>query len=282
LFGATATHTVGNGLDRRVVGFSREEAGGCVRPWIPLVASLKACAVALAFLHHPLAALVAFFAPDPWLFMQFMRPRSQAFGPAVTRFATQRREVWLTIDDGPDPGSTPAVLDLLRRHGARATFFLVGERVRSHPELARRIAAQGHGIGNHSQSHPSWSFWCALPRRTAGEIDGCVAALLLADAPFQRLFRPPVGVRNPFLEPQLAARATRMVLWSARGFDGGRRRPAAALRAIARHISPGAILLAHEGGCGAARRLEFLSLLLEGLGRDGYSCVIPEDRDLLC
>ena len=253
-----------------------------MRPWIPVVASFKASALALALAHHPAAALVAFFAPDPWLFLQFVRPRSQAFGPAVTRFSTQRREVWLTIDDGPDAGSTPAVLELLRRHGARATFFLVGEGVRRHPELARRIAAEGHGIGNHTQGHPAWSFWCALPARTAREIDGCVASLLLANAPFQRLFRPPVGVRNPFLEPQLAAHAMRLVLWSARGFDGGRRPPAAALRAIAPRIRPGAILLAHEGGAGAARRLEFLSLLLEHLSREGYACVIPGAGDLLC
>jgi peptidoglycan/xylan/chitin deacetylase (PgdA/CDA1 family) len=253
-----------------------------VRPWIPVAVSFKACAVALAFSHHPAAALLAFFAPDPWIFMQFVLARSQAFGPAVTRFATPRREVWLTIDDGPHPESTPAVLELLRGHGARATFFLVGEQVRSHPELARRIAAEGHGIGNHTLSHPAWSFWSALPGRTAHEIDGCVAALLLSNAPFQRLFRPPVGVRNPFLDPLLASRGMRLVLWSARGFDGGRRRPPAALRAISRGIRPGAILLAHEGGPGASRRREFLALLLDHLSREGYSCVIPEDGDLRC
>ena len=238
-----------------VVGICRHAAGGGVRPWIAAVASFKACAVALAFAHHYLAALAVFFGPDPWVFLQFVRPRSQAFGPAVTRFAPRGREVWLTIDDGPDPASTPEVLGLLRRHGARATFFLVGERVRSHPELARRIAEEGHGIGNHTLSHPSWSFWSALPGRSSEEIDGCVAALLLSNAPFQRLFRPPVGVRNPFLEPLLATRAMRLVLWSARGFDGGGRPPRDALRAIARGVRPGAILLAHEGGpapCGAS------------------------------
>lgn len=251
-----------------------------MRPWIPLVVSFKACAVALAATHHPIAALVVFLAPDPWIFMQFMLPRSQAFGPAVTAFETDKAEVWLTIDDGPCPGSTPAVLELLRRHGARATFFLVGERVRSHPELARLIAAEGHTIGNHTLSHPSASFWCALPARATAEIDGCVAALLLANAPFQRFFRPPVGVRNPFLDPLLAARGMRLVLWSGRGFDGGWRRPRAALATIARHIRPGAVLVAHEGGPRAALRQEFLALLLEHLSSRGYSCVLPEAEDL--
>ena len=236
--------------------------------------------MALAAAHHPVAALVVFFAPDPWLLLQFFLPAAQGFGPAVTSFATARREVWLTIDDGPDPASTPQVLDLLRRHGARATFFLVGERVRSHPELARRIAAEGHTIGNHSQSHPSGTFWCALPTRTAEEIDGCVAALLLANAPFQRFFRPPVGIRNPFLDPELAARGMRLVLWSARGYDGVSRRPRAALRTIARGVRPGAILLAHEGGAGARERLGFLELLLAHLASEGYACVLPAAEDL--
>jgi peptidoglycan/xylan/chitin deacetylase (PgdA/CDA1 family) len=246
-----------------------------VRPWIPVAVSFKACALVLAALHHADAALVLFFGPDPWIFLQFVLPSSQAFGPAAVSFATPRREVWLTIDDGPDPTSTPRVLDLLRSHGARATFFVVGSQVSRHPELARRIVAEGHTIGNHTQSHPSACFWRATPGTTASEIDLCTAALLLADAPFERYFRPPVGVRNPFLDPQLASRGMQLVLWNARGLDGLGRHPQAALARIARRIRPGGILVAHEGGPRAAGRLEFVELLLGHLAREGYACVLP-------
>ena len=252
-----------------------------MRPWVAVVVSFKASALALALAHYPLAALVVFFAPDPWLILQFILPSQQAFGPALTAFATSRKEVWLTIDDGPDPASTPQLLELLARHGARATFFVVGRQVAKHPDLARRIAAEGHTIANHTQSHPSASFWCASRERTAGEIDGCVAALLLANAPFERYFRPPVGVRNPFLDPQLRARGMDLVLWSARGREGAGGNPDAALARIARGIRPGAIVLAHEAGPRASERLAFVGRLLELLEMGGYRCVIPARASLL-
>ncbi len=246
-----------------------------MRPWIAIFASFKVCAVALAAEHHRDAALLVFFAPDPWVFLQFILPGQQAFGPAVTSFETDRKEVWLTIDDGPDPESTPLVLELLARHGARATFFVVGEQVARHPELARRIASMGHSIGNHTQTHPSASFWCASPARIGGEIERCVAALLLADAPFERYFRPPVGVRNPFLDPQLASRGMDLVLWSARGLEGAGGSIDRALARLARGIRPGAILLAHEAGPRAKDRVALVERLLEHLSSAGYRCVIP-------
>jgi peptidoglycan/xylan/chitin deacetylase (PgdA/CDA1 family) len=251
-----------------------------VRPWIPFFGSFKALGIALACAHHPGAALVVFFAPDPWLFLQFVLPSQQAFGPAATSFETSRREVWLTIDDGPDPASTPRVLELLRRHGARATFFVVGERVRKHPDLARLIVAEGHSLANHSDSHPSADFWCASPGRTASEIDGCVGALLLAGVPFDRYFRPPVGVRNPFLDPQLRERGMELVLWCARGREGAGGSPHAALARIARRIRPGAILISHEAGPRANQRVAFVGLLLEHLEKEGYACVVPPRQAL--
>lgn len=252
-----------------------------MRPWIPLVAALKVCGIALMSTHHVDSGLVLFFGPDPWLFLQFILPSAQAFGPAVTSFTTGRREVWLTIDDGPDPASTPRVLDLLHSHGARATFFLVGAQIEKYPELARRITGQGHTIGNHTQTHPSTSFWRASPRQVASEIDRCVAALLLADAPFEHFFRPPVGVRNPFLAPQLSARGLDLVLWNARGFDGGGRNPQTALARIAREIRPGSILVSHEGGIRTQQRLIFLELLLDHLHHEDYVCVLPK-REAFC
>ncbi len=251
-----------------------------MRPWIAVVASFKACAAALALAHYPAAALVVFFAPDPWVFLQLVLPSQQAFGPALTTFVTTRKEVWLTIDDGPDPASTPRLLDILRERGARATFFVVGEQVARHPELARRIASEGHTIGNHTQTHPTADFWCASPGRTASEIDLCVAALLLANAPFERYFRPPVGVRNFLLDPQLSARGMDLVLWSARGREGAGGNADAALARIARGIRPGAVLLAHEAGPRAVDRAAFVERLLDHLSAAGYRCVIPSRASL--
>jgi peptidoglycan/xylan/chitin deacetylase (PgdA/CDA1 family) len=251
-----------------------------VRPWILVVGPFKACGIVLAATHHPGVGALVFFAPDPWLFAQFVLPAAQAFGPAATSFATGRREVWLTIDDGPDPASTPRVLDLLEAHGARATFFVIGEQAAKYPDLARLIAARGHTIGNHTQTHPVGDFWFASPRRIARQIDQCTQALLMAEAPFEHYFRPPVGVRNFFLEAQLAERGMLQVLWSARGLDGSGRDPGAALRRIVPRIKPGGILVSHEGGWRTRERVEFIELLLGHLAREGYSCVLPPRESL--
>nr|HMS06209.1 polysaccharide deacetylase family protein [Burkholderiaceae bacterium] len=85
-------------------------------------------------------------------------PRSRLFGPNLTRLppeAAARGEVGLTFDDGPDPAVTPQVLDLLEAAGARASFFVVGERVRAHAQLARDIVRRGHRVENHSAEHPN-------------------------------------------------------------------------------------------------------------------------------
>src|SRR5207248_10641214 len=81
------------------------------------------------------------------------RPRSQLYGRMVVRGRSDRRAVALTFDDGPNEPYTSQVLDVLRRRRAPATFFVVGENVARHPEVARRIAAEGHVVGNHTQRH---------------------------------------------------------------------------------------------------------------------------------
>jgi peptidoglycan/xylan/chitin deacetylase (PgdA/CDA1 family) len=226
-----------------------------------------------------LSLLVA-FADAPWIVHQLLAPDGWMFGRAVTSFTTDRREVWLTIDDGPSPASTPQLLELLDRHAARVTFFLIGRQVTRHPELARALVGCGHAVANHSFSHPSLTFWCAGPRRLAREIDRVSVALEQAGVGAERWFRPPVGVRNPWLEGALRRRRLELVLWSGRGFDGIGRDARAALARIVPRIRPGAILLAHEGGRNPVDRLAFTTLLLEHLTREGYRCVIPPPEAL--
>jgi peptidoglycan/xylan/chitin deacetylase (PgdA/CDA1 family) len=252
-----------------------------VRLWPFVFAGCKAGGLALAYGHHLGLGSLLFFGPDPWLFLQFVHPRAQGFGPAATAFASGRREVWLTIDDGPDPASTPRVLELLAAHGARATFFVVGRQVAKHPELARRIVAEGHTLANHTDSHPAFDFWMAGPRRAGEEIDACARAIRDAGVAAEPYVRPPVGVRSPFLEAQLASRGLTMVLWTVRGFDAAGRKPEAALRRVASCIRPGAILLAHEAGLNPGERIPFVEMLLGHLRDKGYACVQPPRQALL-
>jgi peptidoglycan/xylan/chitin deacetylase (PgdA/CDA1 family) len=249
--------------------------------WVVFFHSINLATLVLLVLQHYGWALSIFFLPAPWYMIQIMKASARGLGPAITRFATQRREVWLTIDDGPDPESTPKILAQLKAHGARATFFLIGNKVQRHPKLVAEILRHGHTIGNHTQSHPCSWFWIASAKKTAEEIDTCAKALRDAGAGTTPLFRPPVGLKNHPLHQQLAQRGLDLVLWSARGFDTVTHDPAKVLARIAADLRPGVIILVHENTSVPALQKELLPALLDHLTREGYNCVIPSTEALL-
>jgi peptidoglycan/xylan/chitin deacetylase (PgdA/CDA1 family) len=202
-----------------------------------------------------------------------LRPASRLFGPALTRLDTDERVLWLTIDDGPSD-ETPAVLDLLDAHGAKATFFLVGARARRYPDHVREIARRGHGIGNHSDSHLTARFWALGPRAMQREIERAQATLTEIAGVAPVWFRAVVGMANPFVAAPLRRLGLARVAWSARGFDGAVSDPARVLRRVERQLSPGAIVLAHEGAS-HGHNVETLALLLQRFDALGYRCVLP-------
>jgi peptidoglycan-N-acetylglucosamine deacetylase len=160
---------------------------------------------------------------------------------SIVAARTAERRIALTFDDGPDPATTPAILDVLARHGMRATFFLVGERAARHPDLVRRIAGEGHEIGNHSWDHPSLP---TLPSRAvADQLRRTRAAL----APHgEALMRPPFG--NQTLRTWLAARRLgyRVVIWTVMGEDWRDDAAETIAGRILARAAPGAIVLLHD------------------------------------
>jgi peptidoglycan/xylan/chitin deacetylase (PgdA/CDA1 family) len=233
-------------------------------------------ALALVASNGWLAAAL-FFGPDFYWAYQVFVPSSKGLVRVFTRFETDRREVWLTIDDGPDEMDTPRILDLLDGHGARATFFVVGERAARHPELVSEIVRRGNEVGNHTQTHPVGSFWCASPGRVGMELDQCTAVLAKAGVR-PRWFRAPAGIKNLFLGMALGRRGLACVGWSARGYDSVCRDPARVAARILRKIEPGAIVLMHEGpGVDANVRVEAVGQLLDGLRKRNLTCVLPPD-----
>lgn len=205
-----------------------------------------------------------------------LRPNSQWLGPVMTRFETGRREVWLTIDDGPT-AETPAVLDLLDRHRARATFFVKGALAAAHPGVIREIVERGHTVANHSQTHPGPTFWCALPSTVAREIDACSEQIRAATGERPRWFRAPVGHKNPAVHPALERRGMRLIGWTARGYDSIVSDPQAVLTRIVPDLAPGATVLLHEG---RPHTLHVLEHVIGAIRERGYDCVVPEDAQL--
>lgn len=251
------------------------------RLWLCLFFAANTASLLLFLQHHFAWAIAVFFVPAPWYAWQVIHPAASGLAAPITRFATSRREIWLTVDDGPDPSSTPALLDLLERHEARATFFLIGEKAAAHPELVSEILRRGHTVGNHSHSHAPHRFWFASARWIASQIDRGNEVLLRAGSGPLRLFRSPVGLKNHALQPELDRRAMHLVLWSARGFDAREPDSAKALARILPDIRPGAIILVHETPGDPARQDALVSGLLNHLAEQGYRCVLPSPEALL-
>ncbi len=208
------------------------------------------------------------------------------FLPVISRRKTGRRAVALTFDDGPDPDVTPQLLDLLRRYGVQATFFVAGARAERHPELIRGILSRGHTLGNHSYHHDP-----LLMLRSRAKLREEVARtqdLLAAFAVRPLTFRPPVGIMNPRLPGVLRALGMYCVTFSCRAFDRGNRRIAGLAEIILKKVRPGDIILLHDvapkGGEGIEEWLAEMEGIVSGLKRQGYEILpLPEliDRPVM-
>jgi peptidoglycan-N-acetylglucosamine deacetylase len=226
----------------------------------------------------PWLAAVLFFGPDFYLLYHLLAPSAQGLGWVVTHFSTGQREVWLTIDDGPDEADTPRLLDLLDQHRARATFFLIGRRAARHPELVAEIIRRGHEVAHHTYTHPLYTFWGATPSRVRRELDDGLAALRQGGAE-PRCFRSPVGIKNAFLHRALAKRGLVCVAWSVRSGDSRLQDPDRIVARVMKQVEPGAILLTHEGpDVPSTVRVEAIARLLGALRAQGFSCVVPDAR----
>lgn len=203
-----------------------------------------------------------------------LAPNAALYGPVLSRLPTTDPVVWLTIDDGPSE-DTGAILELLDAHDATATFFLVGDRAQARPDLVREIARRGHGIGNHSRTHPQARFWALGPRRMRVEIDDCQQQLQAIAGVAPRWFRAVVGHANPFVSAPLRDAGLARAGWSARGFDAVDGDVARVLGKLERGLSPGAIVLLHEGAA-HGRNVEMVARLLQRLDALGYRTTLPD------
>lgn len=180
--------------------------------------------------------------------------------------------VALTFDDGPYPMYTPALLDLLRRRGARATFFVTGASTRDHPELARQIADEGHELANHTWSHRRESE--LAPEELEAEILGAEREIEAATGVRTRYFRPAGGA----LSPEMLATAGRLgyttVMETVNTGDWWQKEPADLYRAALRGRVRGGIILMHTGSYGM---LEALPTVMDELERKGVRCVTVGD-----
>jgi peptidoglycan-N-acetylglucosamine deacetylase len=199
-------------------------------------------------------------------------PQWQLFGPSLCRVQTTQKVVALTFDDGPDPASTPALLELLARKEARATFFCVGKLVAQHRALARRIATEQHLVGNHSYDHhPRTNLFSTARLRTDLEQAQTELAQSVGRAP--EFFRPPMMLTNPRVFRAARALSLTMVGCAIRAYDLRNASPQTVVQRVLRRLQPGAIIALHDGGVPPERLLALVEPLLDQLQAQGYRCL---------
>jgi peptidoglycan/xylan/chitin deacetylase (PgdA/CDA1 family) len=186
----------------------------------------------------------------------------------IWRIPTDKKELYLTFDDGPVPGPTDFVLETLRKYNCKATFFCIGDNVRKHPEIFNKVISEGHAIGNHTYNHVKG--WSTPLNQYIANVELFNQQLPLINGQWSiKLFRPPYGriTRNQIK----ALRDYKIVMWDVLTSDyNPRLSPEKCLRNSIRATRPGSIIVFHDS-VKAARNMSYaLPRYVEHFLEQGY------------
>jgi peptidoglycan-N-acetylglucosamine deacetylase len=216
---------------------------------------------------------------------QSMAPTGQWFGRTFTGLGPSSKQLALTYDDGPNDPYTLRLLEVLAKHGIRATFFLIGRYVEHRPDIARELVNAGHVIGNHTFTHPLLTF------KGQGELKrqfaDCERALTEAMGEHSNLFRPPFGGRRPGVLRTARKMGLEPIMWNVTGYDWNAPSAEHIERKVTGKVRGGNVILLHDGGhqvFGADRSytVSASDRLIARYKSEGYEFVtIPEMREMV-
>jgi peptidoglycan/xylan/chitin deacetylase (PgdA/CDA1 family) len=185
-----------------------------------------------------------------------------AYPECVWYLPNDKKEIYLTFDDGPTPEITPWVLDELDKVGAKATFFLIGNNVAKHPDIIAQIRAAGHSIGNHSYNHEKgWSTSDAAYHASVEKTN---------DLLHTPLFRPPYG---RIKKSQIAAlkNSYKIIMWDVLSHDYDQRlSPKDCIANVVENVRPGSIIVFHDSQKAWKNLKDSLPEVLKQLSASGY------------
>jgi len=192
----------------------------------------------------------------------------------IWAFSRESNSVYLTFDDGPIPGITPWVLDELKKHQAKATFFCIGENVAKHPEIFKRISAEGHAVGNHTYNHLNG--WKTETSEYIENVLKCEESLKSNSDPdvypdSKLLFRPPYGRIKSSQAKLLQNKGYKIVMWEiiSYDFDAGISEEEC-LQNVLGKIRPGSVVVFHDS-LKAEKNLRYvLPKVLDYIGKKGW------------
>ena len=196
----------------------------------------------------------------------------------IYKASTTEKVVALTFDDGPSPRWTPLILGELKKAGVKATFFMAGTHVEKYPDIARRVAAEGHEIGNHTYDHHGIFYY--TPQELEKEIRVTEQIIRGATGITTVYFRPPKAWITDAEKLQVKDMGYQVVLWTLNSKDWVTFDDKYIARYLLKHVQPGDIILFHDSGGvfgiengDREETVKTLPMLIEGLARKGYRCV---------
>ena len=215
-----------------------------------------------------------------WAGYHTMSPTSQLYGRTFIGLGPGSRLLALTYDDGPNDPYTWRMLEVLERHGVKATFFLIGQYVQQKPEIARAVVAAGHAIGSHTWSHPNLIFEPVAELRR--QLVQTRQAILDATGVETKIFRPPFGGRRPATLRTVRAFGLQTVMWNVTCYDWKAKSAEEIVDRAVRRIRGGDVILLHDGshvrmGAKRSRSVEATDRIVTRYLGAGYEFVkIPE------
>ncbi|WP_375472709.1 polysaccharide deacetylase family protein [uncultured Nostoc sp.] len=192
----------------------------------------------------------------------------------AAKLTPEQKVIALTFDDGPWPGSTAQVLDILKKNQIKGTFFLIGQNVKNYPGLVKREIAEGHVIGNHT-----WHHWYQFlnPQAAAYEIDHTADLIYQITGIKTNLFRPPGGLMHNGVASYARNSKYAIIRWSSDSVDYSRPAVPKLINNVFRKAKPGGIVLMHDGGGNRSKTVQALPEIIANFRKQGYRFVtIPE------
>ena len=187
------------------------------------------------------------------------------FPNRVWQIPTTQKEIFLSFDDGPHPRITPLVLDMLATHGAKASFFCIGDRVKRYPDIYQRILDEGHAVGNHTFHHLNgWK------TNDTDYLTNITEAALCIDS---MLFRPPYGRMKESQANAISKMGYKTIMWTVLSGDYDKSlSPEECAQRVLGNIKPGYIHLFHDSEKAEKNMIHALGKLLDATKMKGFQC----------
>lgn len=195
----------------------------------------------------------------------------RTFSEYTWRFLSEKKEIFLTFDDGPTPEITEFVLSELKKNNAKATFFCIGKNIENHPEVFKQILSEGHSIGNHTQNHLKG--WKCKTKEYLENVSTCenVISNLIEKSQTPNLFRPPYGKIKKKQAKELLKKGYKIIMWDVLSADFDKKASKEeCLKNVLENTEKGSIIVFHDSIKASEKVKYVLPIILKEFSEKGF------------